>query len=310
MKNMKTTLSIILVFAIIGLVACGGSPAGASTNKPTATTAETPAEKADTAEAAEPAKASPAADADLPMWEKHPGFDIPDYSDLDVPDDRLFCVATFGGEKHLYIAEEHKTEGTYGKDFVKYYIDTDEIDAYETEDVSVYFECPVCGYWVPDHIREGDSAKTRIGICKCEQPWVLGVTIDSEQLVEDTDEPEPEPEDSDTPAAESTYDGWASELIKKHGPTDQMYACVKLLGNEQIFTADEVSGVYYLDTDGMDGYERELIEIVYMCPLCGAWQEDSIQGVGGYPTTSHFSCDCAEPYEMGFTVDYSEKAAQ
>ena len=106
---------------------------------------------------------------------------IPDTPKL--PTDRLYGIITYGGEDHLMVAEEHKEEGHYGVEYIRTYIDTDGVDNYEAEPVSMYFECPVCGMCSHATITVGDVSPSRIYWCRCENPWVIGVTIREDCVV-------------------------------------------------------------------------------------------------------------------------------
>ena len=101
---------------------------------------------------------------------------------MDVPDDRLYGIITYGGEDHLMVADEHKEEGHYGAEYIHTYIDTDGIDGYEPEPVNIFFNCPVCGYYSSTIIWPNDISNGRVYWCRCEDPWILGLTI-KEDLV-------------------------------------------------------------------------------------------------------------------------------
>ena len=101
---------------------------------------------------------------------------------MDVPDDRLYGIITYGGEDHLMVADEHKEEGHYGAEYIHTYIDTDGIDGYEPEPVNIFFNCPVCGYYSSTIIWPNDISNGRVYWCRCDHPWILGLTI-KEDLV-------------------------------------------------------------------------------------------------------------------------------
>ncbi len=101
---------------------------------------------------------------------------------MDIPEDRLYAIVTYGGEDHLMIAEEHKEEDHYGAEYIHTMIDTDGVDGYEPEPVNMYFECPVCKSYSSAIIRVDDDSHGRVFWCKCEEPWVIGLAI-KEELV-------------------------------------------------------------------------------------------------------------------------------
>ena len=101
---------------------------------------------------------------------------------MDVPDDRLYGIITYGGEDHLMVADEHKEEGHYGAEYIHTYIDTDGIDGHEPGPVNMFFTCPVCGSYSSTIIWPNDVSNGRVFTCKCENPWILGLTIQEDEI--------------------------------------------------------------------------------------------------------------------------------
>ena len=102
--------------------------------------------------------------------------------EMDLPDDRLYGIITYGGEDYLMVADEHKEEGHYGVEYIHTYIDTDGVDGYEPEPVDMYFTCPVCGSFSSAIISPNDTSTGRVFWCKCEDPWILGLSIAEEEV--------------------------------------------------------------------------------------------------------------------------------
>lgn len=104
-----------------------------------------------------------------------------------LPEDRLYCVATYGGKDHLLVAQEHKAEGTYGADYIHTFIDTDNSLFTEYARVDLHYRCPVCGFHTNTYIvgtGEGSSfSKGNIGVCKCDDPWIIGITTNFDEFV-------------------------------------------------------------------------------------------------------------------------------
>ena len=102
--------------------------------------------------------------------------------EMNVPNDRLYGIITYGGEDYLMVADEHKEDGHYGAEYVHTYIDTDGIDGYEPEPVNMYFTYPVCGAHSATIISPNDVSSGRVFYGKCEDPWILGITIAESEL--------------------------------------------------------------------------------------------------------------------------------
>ena len=102
--------------------------------------------------------------------------------EMDVPDDRLYGIITYGGEDYLMVADEHKEEGHYGAEYIHTYIDTDGIDGHEPGPVNMFFTCPVCGSYSSTIIWPNDVSNGRVFTCKCENPWILGLTIQEDEI--------------------------------------------------------------------------------------------------------------------------------
>ena len=101
---------------------------------------------------------------------------------MDVPDDRLYGIITYGGEDYLMVADEHKEEGHYGAEYIHTYIDTDGIDGHEPGPVNMFFPCPVGGSYGSTIIWPNDVSNGRVFTCKCENPWILGLTIQEDEI--------------------------------------------------------------------------------------------------------------------------------
>ena len=97
--------------------------------------------------------------------------------EMDLPDDRLYGIITYGGEDYLMVAEEHKEEDHYGVEYIHTLIDTDGVDGYEPEPVDMYFACPVCKCHSSAIIYVNDDSTGRVFWCNCENPWIIGLTI-------------------------------------------------------------------------------------------------------------------------------------
>lgn len=102
--------------------------------------------------------------------------------EMDVPNDRLYGIITYGGKDTMMVADEHKEDGHYGVEYIHTYIDTDGIDAYEPEPVDMYFACPVCGAHSAAFIVPDDVSSGRVFWCKCENPWVLGLSVAKDEI--------------------------------------------------------------------------------------------------------------------------------
>ncbi len=101
---------------------------------------------------------------------------------MDVPDDRLYGIVTYGGEDYLMVADENKADGHYGVEYIHTYVDTDGVDGYEPEPVDMYFACPVCGVHSSAIITSGDTSTGRVFWCNCEEPWILGLSISEDEV--------------------------------------------------------------------------------------------------------------------------------
>ena len=101
---------------------------------------------------------------------------------MDVPDDRLYGIITYGGKDYLMVADEHKEDGHYGVEYIHTYIDTDDVDGYEPEPVDMYFECPVCGTHSSAIISPDDDSPGRVYWCRCEDPWIIGLSVLKEEI--------------------------------------------------------------------------------------------------------------------------------
>ena len=102
--------------------------------------------------------------------------------EMDVPDDRLYGIITYGGKDYLMVADEHKEDGHYGVEYIHTYIDTDDVDGYEPEPVDMYFECPVCGTHSSAIISPDDDSPGRVYWCRCEDPWIIGLSVLKEEI--------------------------------------------------------------------------------------------------------------------------------
>lgn len=102
--------------------------------------------------------------------------------EMEVPDDRLYGILTYGGKDYLMVADEHKEDGHYGAEYIHTYVDTDGIDGYEPKAVDMYFSCPVCGAHSSAIIWPNDVSSGRVFWCKCEDPWILGLTIAKDEI--------------------------------------------------------------------------------------------------------------------------------
>ena len=102
--------------------------------------------------------------------------------EMDVPEDRLYGIITYGGEDHLITADEHKEDDHYGVEYIRTYIDTDGVDAYEPGPVDLYFKCPVCGSRSCSIIPVEWDSTGRVFWCKCDDPWIIGITIAESEL--------------------------------------------------------------------------------------------------------------------------------
>ena len=102
--------------------------------------------------------------------------------EMDVPENRLYGIITYGGEDYLITAEEHKEKGHYGVEYIHTYVDTDGVDAYEPGPVDLYFKCPVCGSVSCSIIPVEVDSTGRVFWCKCDDPWIIGITIAEGEL--------------------------------------------------------------------------------------------------------------------------------
>lgn len=162
MKKQMTISALILAAAVTGAVAlCIGSPAPAA-NQAKALSEEELAAK-----------------YPLEAVRQHA---VKAAQEMDLPDDRVYGIVTYGGEDHLMVAEEHKEEDHYGVEYIHTLIDTDGVDGYEPEPVDMYFECPVCKSYSSAIIYVDDSSTGRVFWCKCEEPWVIGLTISEDNI--------------------------------------------------------------------------------------------------------------------------------
>jgi len=226
-----------------------------------------------------------------------------------LPEDRLYCIATYGGKDHLLVAQEHKLEGTYGKDYIHTFIDTDSNLLTEFARIDLHYRCPVCGFHTNTFIEgtpEGSfRTHSNVGICKCNNPWVIGLTTKLTEYLPINEEPQ---EVTET----------VSPLEVEGVLPDSLYCIATYGGKDHLLVAQEhkLEGTYgkdyihtFVNTDSSPFTEYARVDLHYRCNSCGFRSNTYIlgNGEGSYTSKGNVGiCKCDDPWIIGITTNFDE----
>lgn len=122
---------------------------------------------------------------------------------------------------------------------------------------------------------------------------------------------------------QSLADKYPLEAVKQHAlkaaqemdvPDDRLYGIITYAGEDHLIVADEHKeeghyGVEYIhtliDTDGIDKYEPEPVNMYFTCPECGVHSSAIIrENDDSYGRV--FWCNCEEPWIIGLSISNEE----
>ncbi len=227
-----------------------------------------------------------------------------------LPEDRLYCVATYGGKDHLLVAHEQKAPGTYGKDYIHTFIDTDGSLLTEYARVDLHYRCPVCGFHTNTYIEGTPEGSFRthgnVGICKCDNPWVIGITTKITEYI-----PLNPDETQEIAGTISPYE--------VEGVLPETLYCIATYGGADHFLVaqdQKVEGTYgkdyvhtFVKTDSSPFTEYARVDLHYRCHSCGYWTNTYILGTGEGSSFSKGNigvCKCHDPWIIGITTNIGE----